>query len=267
VKKSYKKTMRTALAEEKSPLDACLETVLPGVHQWHLANNQAINRLGDKMDNMAESVGNAIQSLINQVSRSEQIRSEQEQRLAALLEIGSNVLRNGGSASTGMSTATTYNDNTQMEFSNEQSTGSLDGSLSLQAVTVSEDEDDLERHKKYRMKPKHRSLTDLYAEWVGEGDFADEFGGIEGRNKRFGARWRKQLVPYIYSRTERTVKGIRAFAVQEDITVYDACERMQEHFVKCKYSVANLVGYFTSVGLLTKKKPRGKRNATNDHSL
>jgi Transcriptional activator of glycolytic enzymes len=257
VNKVFKETMGKALAEEKSPLDACLETVLPGVHQWHLANNAAINRLGDRMENMAESVGNSIQCLINQVSRTEHLRNEQEQRLATLLELGASVLKNGRTAIPITGMKTTNNNNTQMEYSPEELSAT---------VTASEDDDDLARHATYRMKPKHRSLTDLYAEWVGDGEFADGYGGISGRNKRFGARWRKHLVSYIYSRTERTVKGIMAFAEQEDITVYDACERLQESFVKCKYSVANFVVYLTSVGLLTKKKPRGKRNNSNGRS-
>jgi Transcriptional activator of glycolytic enzymes len=247
--------MRKALSEEKSPLDACLETVLPGVHQWHLANNQAINCLGHKVDCMAETIGNSIHVLINQINRSEEIRNQQHQQLASLLELGSNVLR--GNAPSARSNNNNNAPAVSMTDIMQDSTSILEQAT---ATTVTDDHSDLERQKTYRMKPKHKSLTDLYAEWVGEGDFMDEFGGIEGRNKRFGAKWRRHLVPYIYSRTERSVKGIRAFAQQQDIPIYDACERLQDSFVRCKYSVANLVSYFISAGLLTKKKPRGKIN-------
>jgi hypothetical protein len=65
------------------------------------------------------------------------------------------------------------------------------------------DQAELEKHKMFMLKPKHNALVDLMLEWVGVG-----YGGIEGRNNKFGARWRKQITCYIYSRTELTIKGI-----------------------------------------------------------
>lgn len=255
--------MRKSLRDEKSPLDANLESVLPGVHQWHKANEQAISRLGDRVDTFAEAVAAGINTLITKVNMSEQQRADQEARLAALLEMGSNVLRGGQSQLSPTRTTTTF------EFENgfpitpagaPSPAGAPDTwcTTTTVAATVSQEETELDTHKTYRMRPKHQTLTDLYAEWMGTGDFMDEFGGIEGRNQKFGARWRKHLAPYIYSRTERTVKGIRAFAEEKRIDVYDACEQLQEQYKQCKCSCANMVSYFTTIGLLAKKKPRGK---------
>jgi HPt (histidine-containing phosphotransfer) domain-containing protein len=40
--KTYCATMEDALANDECPLDAKLENVIPGLHQWHRANDQAL---------------------------------------------------------------------------------------------------------------------------------------------------------------------------------------------------------------------------------
>jgi hypothetical protein len=119
-------------------------------------------------------------------------------------------------------------------------------------------------HRSYRMKPKHKLLSQLYDEWIGEGDFHDGYGGIEGRNKEFGSRWRKHLTAYVYSRTERTIKGIRAYAqCHNNMDPHEACRQLQEIFEKERCCISNMVSYFTSNGYLKKKQPRGKRKTSD----
>jgi Transcriptional activator of glycolytic enzymes len=51
----------------------------------------------------------------------------------------------------------------------------------------------------YRMSKKHKTLEDMWDEWNGTGRFEDNFGGIKGRNKKCGSKWRKHLEVQHYS--------------------------------------------------------------------
>jgi Transcriptional activator of glycolytic enzymes len=252
--------MKKALQDEKSPLDANLESVLPGVHQWHQANHQIVTRLGDRVEAFAEVVAGGINGLVTKLDQIEERRCAQENRLAELLELGSFALRNGTSDSRTMNRSASSQTGTNTAGASPlrdapmQYTTNAAGGC---ALSVPENEEDM--HKSYRMRPKHKTLIDLYDEWIGEGDFKDDFGGIEGRNKLMGTKWRTHLTAYIYSRTERTIKGIRAFAKSNNITERDACLQLQEQYEKgCKSLVANMVVYFINKGLLPKRNSRGK---------
>lgn len=259
--KAYTDVMKKALVEEKSPLDACLESVLPGVHQWHHANNAAIASLRDDMKTMNVDIKDGLSQIVGELHQTRKRRSDQDIQLAGVLEIGRQVLLTGkpiaecnaGNLFTPQHNTTT-NNNVQYTPSSP-----LPTPTDLTNQICGDDRAELEKHKTYMMKPKHNSLSELLSEWVGAGDFNDGYGGIEGRNNKFGASWRKHLTSYIYSRTERTVKGIRAFAEQRNISDFDACRELQEVYEQQRWSVSNMVNYFNSSGLLTKRKPRGKK--------
>ncbi|MGL5915852.1 MAG: hypothetical protein ACRCZG_06290 [Culicoidibacterales bacterium] len=199
------------------------------------------------------AVANGLAAVIKKIDSSEEQRSLQEERLATILEMGSNVLRHGRTPAqptlTQSPTVISPTDNNNNKDNAHQ--------------PHQEPESVLEKQKAYRMTPKHFRLTEMYAEWVGEGDFHDEFGGIEGRNKKFGSQWRKHFPAHTYSRTERTIKGIRAYANENNMSAYDACECLQHQYEhKCKMSIAKLVDYFISMSWLKKQKPRGKVSQT-----
>lgn len=48
--------MRQAIQRESNPMDADLERVLPGVHRWHQANQQAMDAMTNKVDGFIEEV-------------------------------------------------------------------------------------------------------------------------------------------------------------------------------------------------------------------
>jgi hypothetical protein len=256
--------MKKALAEEKSPLDACLESVLPGVHQWHHANNAAIATLRNEMRIMTLDMKVGISQIVEELQQTRIHRSEQDVQLASLLEMGRQVLLTGkpldecGLLSTPPRTRTSANTSTTDAMLSPISTPNNDDAT----TNKSNDANELEKHKSFMMRPKHKNLSDLLLEWIGVGDFNDGFGGIEGRNKKFGPSWRQHFSTYSYSRTERTVKGIRAFSKQKAISDFDACRELEPVFQEQRCSVTNMVNYFTSSGLLTKRKPRGKINRT-----
>ena len=53
---SFKDAMKQALSTEECPLDASLEKVLPGVHQWHRINNEEMGRLKGSMREMSSQM-------------------------------------------------------------------------------------------------------------------------------------------------------------------------------------------------------------------
>jgi Transcriptional activator of glycolytic enzymes len=257
LQQEYKETMKKALQEEKSPLDACLESVLPGVHQWHQANNQAVVRLVERVDVFAEGTAGGINTLITKMERMEQQREEQDRRIVTMLELGAQAFRKEQFSERPLTTTTTA---TQIENETNRPAGAPP------ATPTTNEEDDVDVHASYRMRPKHRNLTELYDEWIGAGDFADNYGGIEGRNKKYRAQWRKHIPPHVHSRTERTVEGIRAYAKQKGLHVYDACRQLQAEYEARKFSVANMVNYLINIGVLDKKKSRGRTTHAHDDS-
>jgi len=55
--------MKVALETESSPLDANLESVLPGLHQWHTANNAALKRLQTDVTSLESRVDSRVDGL------------------------------------------------------------------------------------------------------------------------------------------------------------------------------------------------------------
>jgi len=260
--------MRKALAEEKSPLDACLESVLPGVHQWHHANHAAVSSLRQDFTVATQEIKEGIQQIVGELHHSSHNRNKQNIQLATLLEMGQHVLLTGKPSATEV-VVNNDNNNSSDVFSTPPRINLLSPPTTMPARTIAIDgnlqesnQHEMEQHKTYVMQPKHNSLVGLLSEWVGVGDYQDDFGGIEGRNQKFGASWRKHLVAFTYSRTERTVKGIREYAQQRGLLDFDACRELQKVYEARKCSVSNMVNYFMEQGLLTKRKPRGKVTRT-----
>ncbi|CAB9499581.1 unknown protein [Seminavis robusta] len=93
---SFKEEMRVALKEAQDPLDSNLQRVLPGLHQWHRANDSAMGILQQRVDSIAQTVNDGISSLISFSRQCENRRQHTEQRLATILESGAMALRGNG---------------------------------------------------------------------------------------------------------------------------------------------------------------------------
>jgi len=48
-------------------------------------------------------------------------------------------------------------------------------------------------HATYNMRPRHASLSDMWDEWHGQGQFCDRHGGIKGRESKHKSKWRKHI--------------------------------------------------------------------------
>lgn len=119
-------------------------------------------------------------------------------------------------------------------------------------------------HSSFRLTAKHQSLFDLWDEWHGVGKYQDDYGGIEGRNKQFGKRWRSHFDASHYSRNKRIVEGIEAYAqktigtgAENEKTTGDVLAEWDPLYQAAKCSVASLVTALQRDGKLTKMKQRG----------
>ncbi|CAB9527852.1 hypothetical protein SEMRO_2092_G314060.1 [Seminavis robusta] len=86
--------MRVALETAQNPADADLQRVLPGVHQWHSANNAEIRQVSRKLDTVAEVLTGGINKLIAFTHTNERRHLLRDEQLAQFLERGAQAIRN-----------------------------------------------------------------------------------------------------------------------------------------------------------------------------
>lgn len=86
--------MKHALESESSPLDANLESVLPGVHQWHQANESALRQLASGIERMGNELGTKMETFVGTMATGQQ---ESEERLAeSFFQIAEGILARRG---------------------------------------------------------------------------------------------------------------------------------------------------------------------------
>ena len=268
--------MKVAIETEQSPLDANLEKVLPGVHSWHKANDLAITSLGRKVETLAESVQEGFQRLVEAQSSQ---RAESDQRLASSFIQVATSLIGGNPKKIQTPPKFTYLATEEQGSPGDSSDGDCDMTnaelfTSPAGATKNNDillnksfspsparqptDEDLKLHQTFRMVLKHSTLINLYAEWTGTDAFNDGFGGVEGRNRLFKAKWRKHIDPTLHSNTKRAVDGIRNFAKREKFEIIQACISLQHHFVQCNCCVGKFVVVLQKMGLVLVQKKRGR---------
>jgi hypothetical protein len=213
--KKFKDIMKYHLQLSKDPGDACWDSVLPpGVHQWHQATNNsiratttAVQNFDYKVDELADIIDTGLSKVVNHLERQQ---SHSERRIAAsMMSVAQGLMRNIGTdfykngfesqsltmtpASTDNGTSVTGTRSDEMETGEGTPMSSLDDDSSPTQPSLS-------LHKSFRMVKKHKTLADMWNEWHSTGPFADDIGGIKGRNKQLGAKWRKHLEAQHYSR-------------------------------------------------------------------
>jgi len=109
------------------------------------------------------------------------------------------------------------------------------------------------------MVHKHKSLVSMWNEWHGLQDFEDKFGGIIGRNKLCGKKWRGHLNCQQHSRTSRIIEAIEKHS-EEGGNLAD----VDEWHGNANCSLFNCVEVLWTKGLIPKKAARGKvRTSSN----
>jgi hypothetical protein len=123
----------------------------------------------------------------------------------------------------------------------------------------------------HRLAMKHHSLHTLYNEWYGLGEYFDlpVPGGIAALEATEKTKWRKHFSPNEvknFSRVKMIVAGIDAMQcrLQRDTEV--AIEELDLIFTEeAKKSVASMVVIMQTMGLVSKKKSRGKTKHTTNN--
>jgi hypothetical protein len=117
------------------------------------------------------------------------------------------------------------------------------------------------------MKPKHSNLKSLYKEWYGLGEFDDSFGGVDGRSKMYGSRWRSHIDRQHYSRAMRVVQAIDVTAKANGCSWREALNELKPVFQEANKSLDNMVKKLQKKGIISKGKSRGvKRKASKETS-
>lgn len=262
--------MKVALETESDPLDADLEKVLPGVYRWHEATNTEMRKLDGAVLGLQEVVNDGLQELADMMDNRTR---DSDCRLAIVFaNIAAQLLGrpevHGDSALQlmGLSPQETEgmdsgDDGLIGKDGMLTGTSTITGSPTDVATHVPvRNQNDRAEHANFIMVHKHQSLSDLWDEWYGTGKFADELGGIEGRNKTYGSKWRKHFKDkQLYSRTSRVVQAIKALSKQEHTHELETIANLEEMFKRNNRSVANLVVEFQKQGLLATRKPRGQQ--------
>jgi hypothetical protein len=94
----------------------------------------------------------------------------------------------------------------------------------------------------------------LYKEWYGLGEFDDSFGGVDGRNKMYGSKWRSHIDHEHYSRAVRVVQAIEMTAKANHCSWREAFNEREPVFQEANKSLANMVKKLQEKGIISKGK-------------
>lgn len=247
--------MQTALANESNPMDADLERVLPGVHQRLNAHHSLLvgfqQDVDYKMDRLTQTVASGFEKV---TSITENWKAETDKMIGCtLVEAGTNLLRQSSPMSPGGASVESHQPTRMTQLAWQTPSQSKQSTVSTRTTTSSPDE-----HSRYRMQMKHPTLLSVWKEWFGLDEYYDEFGGIDGRNKLHGTKWRKHLNGTSYSKVSQLIKGINANAETNGMQPESVIAEWEGIFTACKHSANNMVKALQSLGKLKKLKQRGK---------
>ena len=233
--------MGQAIKNEDDPVDAHLESVLPGVYRWHTATHNAVQCLTTQVGDLKKDV---CQGFSDIKKAHEDQREESDRRLAATFMEVATLLVKGGSAS----------------LQGLRTLKEREGSVNSEEEGAPNDNADptSSYHTFYHLTPRHKLLADMWDEWFGFNRFNDGFGGVHGRDKKYKAKWRKHIDSQHHSRTKRCILGTQECAREHQMNEQEALAELQSMCEEEKNSVANLVQRFQHDGLLSKKSSRGK---------
>ena len=115
------------------------------------------------------------------------------------------------------------------------------------------------------MKPRHDTLSDLWDEWHGLGEYEDIYSGFAGREQVWGstkgirAKWRHHMEGNQFTRTKLVIKGIEEYARQKQVLSAEAIAELECHFQSANRGVQEMVSWFQWNDFLPKQKPRGRK--------
>jgi hypothetical protein len=269
----FKDKMKIALETEESPLDAKLDHVIPGLKEWHSANNQAVNHLDRKIDlrfqKMQDTIEAGFGTLSTKADRQEQLLRK---RLASsLMTVATDLLQG----------------NSDMDLCDDEDIGGMQDKeapnaaqeptrtctgvpVGRRASPPTTDENQVtgtlaSDYKHIQLTPKHTCLSDLWDEWYGLGKYTAVAGGIDSLETKFKATWRRHLEGNQFSRTKRLVKAIADMSKSTGKPVEQVLEEQNEDFLQQQCSVGLLVEYWKRSNYIKKNAPRGRKSGQAIH--
>jgi hypothetical protein len=249
--------MKIALMNEKNPVDADLERVLPGVNQRLNAGNSALVGLARQFDYRMNELSHTVVNGFNQINENTECRKLETDKLVgcSLVEAGTNLLWHSspGDLSTDSSDDNVVPPSHPNALLHSPTATDLHSTPNTAIVVATSPE----QHRRFWLEMKHHCLLSIWNEWYGLDHFSDDFGGIDGGNKQHGSTWRKHLNASAYSRSSQLIKGIYAFALEHHLRPEEVIAKWEPLFVSSKLSTYNMVRELQVLGNIKKLKARG----------
>ncbi|CAB9518359.1 expressed unknown protein [Seminavis robusta] len=163
------------------------------------------------------------------------------------------------------------NDNDNEPFLTEEDVDEImaevDGTSPAGAPTSPAGASTVEDHYRFQLVKKHSCLCNVSNEWFGLDEFADAYGGIEGRNKVHKNRWRKYLDSNLFSAHKRVVKGVEAYAAETKQDAKAVIAEWEDFFTEVKGSMGLLVKLLQGKKLIKVGKSKSNNNKNDDDNV
>lgn len=232
---SFVETMQAALHHESSPLDATLETVLPGVHERLDAQRKATEDLHILVEKFEGNMRSAIQH----------VRDETLNRLE--IELHRMFRRiNGNGSENEMEIDRSVTGTSGQDGIVEKLTNSPSASI----------------HRPF-MPITYRNLEQLHNHWVGGGEYEHVYpGGIQTLEAEMGAKWRcnwKNAANKRLSKVKAIILAIENESKVQHQPVSTVLADWEDIYSGiCKGKISNFHGWVVEQGKVQVKKARGK---------
>ena len=257
---TFTELMKRSHLQEENPYDASMEKCLPGV-------NLRFQHAEEQRQQQHEAVLEALNIINTNVLANQQKLMERESHFPRLL--GEALVETGNSV-----IARACGDSVQT-LSPPRVTGTtLDGKSPEQTSPVElpsplEELQNVPPHKPdpslIRMAVKHGTLTSLWNEWFGLANYADDFGGVHGRNQNCPG-WRKsaKIDNSLFSRHKRIVTAISEEAKRTGQQPEDIIREWEPLFQRANLVTGNFVVALQQLGKIKVRQSRGKTKRNNE---
>ncbi|KAG7347926.1 centromere DNA-binding like protein [Nitzschia inconspicua] len=288
----FKGQMASAIRHEVSPLDATIESVLPGVLEIQRTTHSMVEQLGGKVDRFHEAVHGAVheatqsisedvtrqlQGLCNHLKRcldDKQMEGNRRRKLARCFRsIGEllDMAEFDGTESDGdtrhlQERTVAANDLFESEekslsaepFEREdqglytEPNATSDTTVAISRTRASGSSTATSPNK--RLAPKYHSLKEILDDWQ------DPNNGFLVLDKKYGRNWRKDWSDSqktLFSRLSRIYSAVVKY-IESNPDHNEALAELEEVFKKKRLSIRGMVRYFQAEGYIHVQKSRGR---------
>ena len=266
---AYCETMKDRISNDDSPLDAKLESVIPGLSRWQKVHDESLKRLHEAVSSVKTDVGGLEGSL-------DVLRGQQTDGFVGLKEDLAKSFAHAAIAMSPSQLQKTPPSSPPKQFADPLdeavhhfTAGTNDPPLLGQAPILGDTSQvSIEEASMFTMRPRHKTLESLYCEFHGYssayGHPGDALGGIYGRDRRFGPKWRKHFNRQAFSRANRIVTFLDRWKDGRQISAIEAVAQFEPMWQDCKCSTATMVKLLQKKELLGVGKARGTKRKERD---